>query len=291
MGTLEGKRVVITGSGQGLGRAYAMAMAREGAKLVINDIEADVAEQTVADIAAEGGSAVINTDDVADFAAARRIIESCVETYGGLDTLVNNAGVGYVRQIFESSEEDFDRIIGINLKGTFNCARHAIDQMIEQKRGTILNVSSGAAAGVQGRSFYAASKGGVSAVTYSWALELAQYNIRVNAIAPYARTRRTVGAFTANAGKIDSLPVPEDIAPVAVFLASDDAAYINGQVIGLVGETLSIHRHPRAIWPIIRQGGWTAEDIRDAFAEHIKPHLEPVGAIAGSYEYHDGIGV
>ena len=184
MGVLEGKRIVVTGSGQGLGRAYAMAMAREGAKLVINDFEADAAEQTVADIAAEGGAAVINIDDVSDYQAAKRIIETCVEAYGGIDTLVNNAGVGYVRQIFESSEEDFDRIIGINLKGTFNCARHAVDRMIEQKRGVILNVSSGAAGGVQGRAFYAATKGGVSAFTYSWALELAPHNIRVNAIAP-----------------------------------------------------------------------------------------------------------
>ena len=291
MGVLEGKRIVVTGSGQGLGRAYAMAMAREGAKLVINDFEADAAEQTVADIAAEGGAAVINIDDVSDYTAAKRIIETCVEAYGGIDALVNNAGVGYVRQIFESSEEDFDRIIGINLKGTFNCARHAVDWMIEQKRGVILNVSSGAAGGVQGRAFYAATKGGVSAFTYSWALELAPHNIRVNAIAPYARTRRTVGTFTAMAGKLDSLPTPEDIAPIAVFLASDAAAYVNGQVVGLAGETLSIYSHPRSVRPVVRKGGWTAEEIRAVFEQHIKPHLEPVGAVAGGYRYYDGVGV
>ena len=290
MPLLEGKAAVITGSGRGLGRAYALAMAREGSNIVVNDIDADVAEETAADIVAEGGTATISTENIADYHGASRLIDHCIQAYGQIDVLVNNAGVGYVKQIFESSEDDFNHILGINLKGTFNCARHAIDRMVEAKRGSIINISSGAQAGVKGRSFYSASKGGVSSFTYSWAIELAPLGVRVNAVAPYARTRRVVGTFTQNEGNLDAIPSPETCAPIVVFLASDDSYYVTGQVVRLSGDTLGLMSHPRAAHSIVRPDGWTAGLVKDAFEEQLKHHLEPVGGQAKTYTYLHGVG-
>lgn len=290
MPTLEDKRTIVTGGGKGLGRAYALAMAKEGATVVVNDIDVMAAEQTVADIAAQGGKAVLNSDNVTDFTAAKRIIDQCIDTFGGIDVLVNNAGVGWVKQIFESTEEDFNQIIGINLQGTFNCGRHAIDRMIKAKSGSIINVSSGAQAGVKGRSFYSASKGGVSAFTYTWAIELAPYGIRVNAIAPYARTGRVVGTFTENAGNLGALPDPETCAPIVVYLASDNSSWITGQTIRLSGDTLGLIAHPKGVHPMIRPDGWTVDTIKQAFERQLKHHLEPVGAQANIYQFDQGVG-
>ena len=159
MGVLEGKAVIVTGAGRGLGRAYAMAMAAEGARVLVNDIDVEEAEGVAREIREAGGEAAADGGSVARWDEARGVVEHCVEEYGGLDVLVNNAGLYRVAPIWEATEEELDAIIAVNVKGVFAMGRHAAEAMIPQRRGCILNVTSGAQAGLEGRSIYSASKG------------------------------------------------------------------------------------------------------------------------------------
>ena len=289
MGLLDGKRVVVTGGGRGLGRAYALALAREGARLVVNDVDADESQAVANEISAQGGEALASDDDVADWDAARRLVERCVDHFGGIDTLVNNAGVYAVAPVLEATEQDFDRIISVNLKGTFNMTRHAVGPMVRQKAGCVINVTSGAQTGLLDRSIYGASKGGIASFTYAWALELAPYGIRVNAVSPLARTRMS-DISDAGGQPTRAQSRPENVAPLVVFLASDDASSITGQVVRLDGNALSIVSHPRPVRPAVRDEGWSVEALCASFMDTLGGHLEPVGQLAERYEYAEGLG-
>ncbi len=283
MSVLDGKSVIVTGSGRGLGRAYATAMAKEGARLVINDIDVAEAEKTAADIKALGGTAVANTDDVASWDGARHLVEQCVKDFGGIDVLVNNAGVLYAVPFTEATEEQINVTLAVNLKGTLNVARHAVDHMVPRRSGCIINVSSGSQSGLLLRAVYGASKGGVSSFTYNLAMELAPYNIRVNAISPLAHTRMW------DAPEARRFPA-DKVAPVVVFLASDDASYVTGQVVRLEGDTLGLFSHPEPVHPVILKSGWTLEDLRKYFRGTLGRRLQPVGLRAKGYEYYQGMG-
>lgn len=283
MGVLDGKAVIVTGSGRGLGRAYATAMAREGARLVINDIDIAEAERTAQEIRAQGGTAVPNGEDVASWNGARRLVEHCVKEFGGIDVLVNNAGVLYAVPFTEATEEQINTTIAVNLKGTLNVARHAVDHMVPRRRGCIINVSSGSQSGLLLRSVYGASKGGVSSFTYNLAMELAPHGIRVNAISPLAHTRMW------DAPEARRFPA-DKVAPLVVFLASDDASYVTGQVVRLEGDTLGLFSHPEPVHPVILKGGWTLDDLRKHFRGTPGRRLLPVGLRARGYEYYQGLG-
>ena len=235
MGALEGKAVIVTGAGRGLGRAYAMAMAAEGARLLINDVDVEEAEGVAREIREVGGTAAADGGSVARWDEARGVVEHCVDEYGALDVLVSNAGLYRVAPIWEAKEEELDAIIGVNVKGVFAMARHAVDVMIPQGRGCILNVTSGAQAGLEGRSIYSASKAGVAGLTYTMALDLAQHGIRVNGISPLARTRMSDMSVKGGYPTTANVP-PETIAPLVVFLASDAAANVTGQIVRLQGK-------------------------------------------------------
>ena len=291
MGILDGKATVVTGAGRGLGRAYAMAMAREGAPVVVNDIDADEAEKTVADIKAEGGLALVNADNIVDSNSARRMVGQCVDEYGKIDVLVNNAGI-YPRALFaEETEAQIDSILAVNVKGTLNAARSALDAMVPRKQGSIINVSSGAQSGLIGLCVYGASKAAVAGFTRCLALEMAEHNIRVNALSPLA-----VGRFVRDAlAEGEPLPTgpgqypPENVAPLCVFLASDEASYVTGQVVRLEGDTLSLLSHPKIVFPAIHETGWSVEEISRLFKETLGSHLQPVGIRAEQYVYYDGL--
>lgn len=241
---LKNKIALITGAGRGIGRAIAIALAKEGAEVVINyngsEERAKEVKQTIEE---NGGKASIYKCNVSDFTACEAMIKDIVKEYGHLDILVNNAGITKDGLIMKMKEEDFDSVLNVNLKGTFNTIRHSARQMLKQRSGKIINISSvSGILGNVGQANYAASKAGVIGLTKTMARELGSRGITVNAIAPgFVDTEMTEvlsGEIRENACKqiiLGRFGKPEDIANTAVFLASDKADYITGQVISVDG--------------------------------------------------------
>ncbi|MFF1390820.1 SDR family oxidoreductase [Rhodococcus erythropolis] len=261
-GLVDGRVVIITGAGRGIGRAHALAFAAEGAKVVVNDIGAGAdgsetgespAEQVVAEIIAAGGQAVVNGDDVADWADAENLIKTAIDTFGGLDVLVNNAGFLRDRMLVGMSEGEWDAVIRVHLKGHFAPLRHAAAYWrAESKAGKtvdarIINTSSGAGLqGSIGQGNYAAAKAGIAEMTIQAAAELKNYGVSVNAIAPAARTRMTVGAGGAMAESMaapeegfDAM-APENISPLVVWLGSAESKDVTGRVFEVEGGKITV---------------------------------------------------
>lgn len=240
----EKKVAVVTGAARGIGRAIALELAKTGAFVVINyNGSKEKAEEVKAQIEAEGGEAGIFQCNVADYSACEAFFAQVIEKYGRVDILVNNAGITKDGLLMRMSEEDFSRVVDVNLKGTFNCIRHAARQMVKQRGGRIVNMASVVGvSGNAGQANYAASKAGVIGLTKSAAKELASRGITVNAIAPgFIRTDMTevlserVKEATAKMIPMGTFGSPEDVAKTAAFLASDGAGYITGQVLCVDG--------------------------------------------------------
>src|SRR5271169_3293706 len=251
---LRGKVSVVTGAGRGIGRGVALELADQGAKVVVNDYGVSLdgreptsapADAVVAEIRQTGGEAVASADSVAEWASAARIIAAAVETFGRIDILVTCAGFLRDRMIFNMSEEEFDAVVGVHLKGTFNCVRHAAPRMREQRWGRIIAFSSGAGLfGNPGQANYGAAKAAISGLTKVVARDLGKYGVTTNGICPVAATRMTMTPETLKAREIrkrqgivreesalrqlENLK-PDDVAPMVAFLASDLAANVNGQ--------------------------------------------------------------
>ena len=290
MGILDGKVAIVTGAGRGLGRAHALALAAEGAKVVVNDLggEADgsgksqsPADDVVKEIKSAGGNAVANYDSVTDFQAAKKIIDTAVSSFGKLDILVNNAGFLRDRMTFKMSEEEFDSVITVHLKGTFNCGRWACAYFYEQSKagntinGRLINtVSHAGLGGNAGQPNYGAAKGGIASLTMVWGREMAKYNVTSNAIAPMARSRMTLGSPMTLQIMGEKAPetgfdtwAPENLSPLVVYLASDKAQDITGRVFTVQGGKLQVFI-PWTPGPAIDIGKrWTVQELDQKIRE------------------------
>jgi len=287
---LEGRVAVVTGAGRGIGREFALCLAREGAAVVVNDIGVslkgdptgeDPASAVCAEIEAAGGHAVPAHESVADFDAAERIITTAVDTFGKIDILVNNAGIVRDRTLVKMSEDDFDAVIATHLKGSFNCARHAAPIMKEAGYGRIINITSSAGLrGNFGQTNYAAAKAGLMGMTFVWAMELERSGITVNAVAPAGATRMTAGL----SGETEAPPTldPALNAPLVAYLASDRASHDNGQILGRTDWAFTMFQHPKQIAWMHQEGGWSAAEIADRFDAMLGQHLQTVGMVMPS---------
>jgi NAD(P)-dependent dehydrogenase (short-subunit alcohol dehydrogenase family) len=262
MGICDKRTIIITGAGAGLGRGYAMAIAAEGGNVVVNDIKREAAEAVVAEIKAGGGKAIPNCDDITSMAGADNIVKSAVAAFGDVHGVVNNAGVVRDRMFASMSEEEWDMVIRVHLKGHFCIASKLVQRWRDQVKagnkveGRIINTSSGA--GLQGnigQSNYSAAKGGIASLTLVQAAELGRYGVTANALAPAARTGMTEGPFGAlmkkpEDGSFDHY-APENVAPLVVWLCSPLSAHVTGKVFEVEGGKLSI------------ANGWKTGILRD----------------------------
>lgn len=286
---LKGRVVVITGAGRGLGREHALLFASLGAKVVVNDLgvapdgagrDVSAAQMVADEITANGGEAVANTESVADFNAAEQIIRSAVESFGDLHVIVNNAGILRDRMLVSMSEEDFDNVIAVHLKGSFNMVRHAAAYWRE-RRGlsdniprAVVNTSSGSGLhGNVGQTNYAAAKAGIATMTIVHADELSRYGVKVNCIAPIARTRltsQTPGMGKLMAGqKFD----PANVSPLVAYLASERCPF-TGQVFSVYGGSVGIYRGWSVALGIDSDVRWNVEALANAMENEFPRSLE-----------------
>jgi NAD(P)-dependent dehydrogenase (short-subunit alcohol dehydrogenase family) len=285
---LEGKVMLVTGAGGGIGRAIAMEAAKAGASVVVNDIgaaldgrrESSAASQdVVAAIKAAGGKAIANGDDVSDPAGAQAMVKQAVDAFGRLDAVVNNAGI--LRDCFfhKMSYQDFDAVVKVHLYGTFNVSRAAVDVMREQGAGSLIHMTSTSGLiGNLAQANYSAAKLGIAALSKSLALDLRRWNIRSNCIAPFAWSRMTSSIKVDSpeqAARVNRMKEmsPEKIAPVALYLASDAGAETSGQIFAVRNNEIFLMSQPRPVRSVQRSEGWNIDTV----ANHAIP------ALRGSY--------
>jgi len=282
---LKGKVAIVTGSGRGIGRAEALLLAQEGARVVVNDLggardgvgeAASPADKVVKEIKDRGGKAMANYDSVATPEGGENIIKSALNAFGRLDILVNNAGILRDRMIFNMTPEEWDIIMKVHLYGHFNCTRPACVVFRQQRSGRIINTSSPAGLGNMGQANYSAAKEGIVGFTRTVARDMGRYGVTCNAIRPLAATRLTLSAELAEAIEKASaegkplpvgpevtglLPPPQDIAPFVIYLATDEAANINGCTFLVAGNQIALYSEPQPIRTIFKTGAWTLDEL------------------------------
>lgn len=291
---LTGKVAIVTGSGRGLGLAYAQELAARGAAVVVNDVDAAVADEAVASITAAGGRAVAVAAAVGSTETAKALVAAAVENFGRLDILVTNAGVLRDKSLLKMTDEDFDLVINVHLRGTFTCVREAYAYFKDNAvAGRIITIGSPTGQrGNFGQTNYAAAKAGIVGMVRTWAVEMKRAGVTANAVIPVAATAmtKTVPYFAkAVQAEEKGEPMPDffrkelgfgtaaDVAGLVSFLASDAAAGVTGQAIGVGGDRLQLWSHPEAVATEYRDGGWTYEALAERFDDLFGERLQSVG--------------
>lgn len=291
---LTGRVAVVTGAGRGLGRAYATGLAAAGAAVVVNDVDPETAEETAALVRSAGGRAAVVVAPVGPAETAELLVSTAVSEFGRLDAMVANAGVLRDRVLWKTTDEDFDLVVETHLRGAFTCGRAAAVHFREQgEGGRIVLVGSPAGQyGSFGQTAYSASKAGIVAMARTWSLELARAEVTVNAVVPTAMTAMvaTMPVYADAYAKFlagEELPrvirrehalgSPDDVAPLVVWLCSAESAGVTGQAIGLGGDRLTLFAHPAVLETRDADGGWTAEGIRDVWADELAPLAQSSG--------------
>jgi NAD(P)-dependent dehydrogenase (short-subunit alcohol dehydrogenase family) len=280
---LSGRVAIVTGAGRGLGRAYAEALGAAGAAVVVNDADGAAAEAVTASVVAAGGTAVALQGAVGPSPVAQQLVDRAVDVFGRLDVLVSNAGVLRDRMLWKMSDEEFDEVLAVHLRGTFSCVRAAVQRMREQgEGGRIIAVGSPAGQrGNVGQTNYSAAKAAIVGMVRTWSMECSRAGITVNAVIPVAATAMTatIPAFAPHVAAWEqdgiALPrwlraregfgTPQDAAGLVVFLASAEAGGITGQAIGIGGDKLSLWSHPQEVALAYRDGGWDADAVAQAW--------------------------
>lgn len=291
---LDGKVAIVTGSGAGLGLAYAQELARRGAAVVVNDVIEDGANAAVQSITEAGGKAAAVVVPVGTTEAAQALVSGAVDAFGRLDILVTNAGVLRDKSLLKMTDDDFDTVIDVHLRGTFTCVRETFRHFKEHEvAGRIITIGSPTGQyGNFGQTNYAAAKAGIVGMVRTWALEMKKAGVTVNAVIPVAATAmtETVPYFSAaieadKAGR----PMPDffrktlgfgrvdDVTGLVAWLASDDAAHVTGQAIGAGGDRLQLFSHPAPVITEYADGGWTYEQLAEKASELFDGHLQPCG--------------
>lgn len=327
--SLEGRVGIVTGAGRGIGRALALALARQGAALVVNDVGAavdgtpdtrapggpDRAPEAVAnsrpsalapassqamapaaalasEITEQGGSALANRDSVVSWDAARGMVAQAVDTFGRLDFVVNNAGIVRDAIFHKMSEDAWDQVLAVHLKGTFNLCRAAAERFRSQGSGAIVNMTSTSGLiGNYGQANYATAKLGIVGLTRAIALDMRRFGVRANAVAPFAWTRMTQtipdGADKQQQARVEALKKlrPEQIAPLVVFLVSDAAQAISGQVFAVRGAEIVLFSLPRPSRSFHRSGGWTTEGLAEVLPDALQGTAVPLEVTADVFNY------
>jgi NAD(P)-dependent dehydrogenase (short-subunit alcohol dehydrogenase family) len=288
---LQGRSVIVTGAGGGIGRDFALAMAAAGAKVLVNDLgtsvrgegrDAGPAQQVVNQIKEKGGIAVANTDSVAEWESANRIVSSAVEAFGRLDVVVNNAGILRDRFFFNMSVEEWRAVIDVHLNGSFYVSRAAAPHFKSQNSGCYVHMTSTSGlVGNLGQANYSAAKLGIAGLSKSIALDMAKYNVRSNCISPFAWSRM-IGSIPAETddqkARVEKLKSMETakIAPLAVFLASEEAQDVTGQIFAVRANEIFLMSQSRPLRSVHRAQGWTPETIASHAIPSLRAHFYPL---------------
>jgi len=288
---LEGRAAVVTGGGRGIGRGHCLHLARAGAAVVVNDVDEAEASKVVAEITDAGGRAVADASDIGSRKGCEELVARCTGEYGRIDALVANAGIMRDRSFLKMTDEEMTDVWRVHVMGTFWCAQTAALRMREQGGGGSLVLTTSAAhMGNFGQANYASAKGAIASLTYTLALELSAYGIRVNAISP-AGTTRMSATFKGPDGKAVEMPFldPTQNGVMVVFLCSDDAAYVTGQVFGTGADRVMLLSQPKYAFGMVKPGGWSLADLRSHFKPQLGNRLEPLGIQKAPYPFYDGV--
>jgi len=288
---LKNKVAIVTGGGRGIGRGHSLHLAKSGAAILVNDIDSEEAEKVVKEILNEGGVAKISSQDISSREGCSLLIDECIKEFGNIDILVNNAGVLKDKTLLKMTDEDFDSVWNIHVKGTFWSSQLVALKMKESgKGGSIINTTSGAHFGNFGQTNYSAAKGAIASMTYTWAIELAKYGIRVNAIGPTGSTRMSA-TFASSKNTNQNIPYidPTSNGPLVAYLSSDLAKKISGQIFGCGGERLALMVQPHYGKTLKKDEGWSIRDIDEVMEKEFIQEFKNLGMLAMPYPFHEGV--